>query len=167
MDDESYTLVADNEKGMEQEHDSVQSFQDEKGRATGKIEDDETSLGKDFSSFKEDFDQFKEDQDLLSEKVNGKLQTLNDDAQEIHEDNEKIKEQIKQLEGVSNDNAEVINKFTIAHITFEDKFEKLEKEADDMLEQMDKMQEKVKVIVYLPTFFINYSTWYLILLQTV
>ena len=44
MDDESYTLVADNEKGMEQEHDSVQSFQDEKGRATGKIEDDETLL---------------------------------------------------------------------------------------------------------------------------
>ena len=44
MDYERYTLVADNEKGMEQEHESVQSFQDEKGRATGKIEDDETLL---------------------------------------------------------------------------------------------------------------------------
>ena len=44
MDDENYTIVADNEKGMEQEHDSVQSFQDEKGRGTGKIEDDETLL---------------------------------------------------------------------------------------------------------------------------
>ena len=44
MDDDGYTLVADNEKGMEQEHHSVQSFQDEKGRATGKIEDDETLL---------------------------------------------------------------------------------------------------------------------------
>lgn len=44
MDDESYALVADNEKGMEQEHDFVQSSQDEKGRATGKIEDDETLL---------------------------------------------------------------------------------------------------------------------------
>ena len=44
MDDESYALVADNEKGMEQEHDSAQSFRDEKGRATGKIEDDETLL---------------------------------------------------------------------------------------------------------------------------
>ena len=44
MNDESYTLVADDEKGMEQEHHSVQSFQDEKGRATGKIEDDETLL---------------------------------------------------------------------------------------------------------------------------
>ena len=44
MDDESYALVADNEKVMEQEHDSVQSFKDDKGRATGKIEDDETLL---------------------------------------------------------------------------------------------------------------------------
>ena len=34
-----------------------------------KIEDDETSLGKDFGTFKEDFDKFKEDQDLLGEKV--------------------------------------------------------------------------------------------------
>ena len=44
MDDESYALVADDEKVMEQEHDSVQSFKDDKGRATGKIEDDETLL---------------------------------------------------------------------------------------------------------------------------
>ena len=44
MDDEGYTLVANNEKGMKQEDDSVQSFQNERGRAAGKIEDDETLL---------------------------------------------------------------------------------------------------------------------------
>ena len=44
MEDESYTLVANNEKSMKQEDDSVQSFQNERGRAAGKIEDDETLL---------------------------------------------------------------------------------------------------------------------------
>ena len=64
-----------------------------------KIEDDETSLGKDFGNFKDDFDKFKEDQDLLSEKVNAKFQTINDNTQELQDETDKIKLTIKQIEG--------------------------------------------------------------------
>ena len=70
---------------------------------------------------------------------------MNDNAHDIQDENEKIKEQIKQLEGVSNDNAEVINKFTISQNTFEDKFDKLEKDTDEMMETMDKIEAKAKV----------------------
>ena len=73
---------------------------------------------------------------------------MNDNAHDIQDENEKIKEQIKQLEGVSNDNAEVINKFTISHNTFEDKFDKLEKDTDEIMETMDKIEGKVKVILF-------------------
>ena len=46
---------------------------------------------------------------------------------------------------MSNDNAEVINKFTISQNTFEDKFDKLEKDTDEMMETMDKIEAKAKV----------------------
>ena len=70
---------------------------------------------------------------------------MNDNAHDIQDENEKIKEQIKQLEGVTNDNAEVINKFTISQNTFEDKFDKLEKDTDEIMETMDKIEGKAKV----------------------
>ena len=73
---------------------------------------------------------------------------MNDNAHDIQDENEKIKEQIKQLEGVSNDNAEVINKFTISQNTFEDKFDKLEKDTDEIMETMDKIEGKAKVILF-------------------
>ena len=57
------------------------------------------------------------------------------------------------IEGVSNDNAEVINKFTISHNTFEDKFDKLEKDTDEIMETMDKIEGKVKVILFKDFFF--------------
>ena len=77
---------------------------------------------------------------------------MNDNAHDIQDENEKIKEQIKQLEGVSNDNAEVINKFTISQNTFEDKFDKLEKDTDEIMETMDKIEGKVKVILFRDNF---------------
>jgi hypothetical protein len=49
---------------------------------------------------------------------------------------------------VSNDNAEVINKFTISQNTFEDKFDKLEKDTDEIMEIMDKIEGKAKVILF-------------------
>ena len=76
---------------------------------------------------------------------------MNDNAHDIQDENEKIKEQIKQLEGVSNDNAEVINKFTISQNTFEDKFDKLEKDTDEIMETMDKIEGKAKVILFQST----------------
>ena len=53
------------------------------------------------------------------------------------------------IEGVSNDNAEVINKFTISQNTFEDKFDKLEKDTDEIMETMDKIEGKAKVMFIL------------------
>ena len=47
--------------------------------------------------------------------------------------------------GVTNDNADVINKFTIVNAATEDKFDKLEKEANDMTERLDKIEENAKV----------------------
>ena len=55
------------------------------------------------------------------------------------------------IEGVSNDNAEVINKFTISQNTFEDKFDKLEKDTDEIMETMDKIEGKAKVILFQST----------------
>ena len=49
---------------------------------------------------------------------------------------------------MSNDNAEVMNKFTISHNTFEDKFDKLEKDTDEIMETMDKIEGKAKVIFF-------------------
>ena len=57
------------------------------------------------------------------------------------------------IEGVSNDNAEVINKFTISQNTFEDKFDKLEKDTDEIMETMDKIEGKAKVIMFKEIFF--------------
>jgi hypothetical protein len=36
-----------------------------------------------------------------------------------------VGEKIRQLEGISNENADVINKFTITHITYNEKFDKV------------------------------------------
>jgi len=142
--DEKIDNVEERLESLEKADDYLQKAYEGYMTKAQKIEDDETSLGKDFGTFKEDFDKFKEDQDLLGEKVNGKIQTLNDNAHDIQDENEKIKEQIKQLEGVSNDNAEVINKFTISQNTFEDKFDKLEKDTDEIMETMDKIEGKAK-----------------------
>ena len=39
----------------------------------------------------------------------------------------------------------MINKFTIVNAATEDKFDKLEKEANDMTDRLDKIEENVKV----------------------
>lgn len=110
-----------------------------------KIEDEENNLGINVQDLKDAFDNFKEDQEMHGQKVQGKLDNLTNETKDLDEDQDKIKEMIRQLEGVSNDNAEVINNFTIQHIVYNDKLDKLESEShefgQDITEKMAKLTD--------------------------
>ena len=127
---------------LEKADDFLRKAHEEQMIKAQKIEEDESSLTKDLNLFKEDFDHFKEDQDLRGEKIDAKLEIVTKDAKDLHEDNDKILEKIRQLEGVSNENAEVINKFTIQNITFEGKLEEIERDSDIVKEKIDELETK-------------------------
>lgn len=92
-----------------------------------KIVEDEASLETTFKDFKDDFDRFKEDSDMVTEKIEGKLEVMK-------KDQDKAAELIKQLESVSNDNADTVNGFMIK---VDDRFDHLQNEAKDLADTMD------------------------------
>merc|ERR1712045_234750 len=122
--------------------DALEKAHEEQMTKAQKIEEDESTLTNFFKEFKQDFDQFKEDQDVQGEKVHVKMDSLTQESRELQDDNDKIKEKIRQLEGVNNENAEVINKFTVTHITFESKVDELEKDSDTIKEKINDIEDK-------------------------
>ncbi len=61
---------------------------------------------------------------LQTDQVDGKEQEMsNIDNLKKHVD--EVGEKIRQLEGISNQNADVINTFTVNHITYNEKFDKV------------------------------------------
>ena len=125
---------------MEKADEYLRHAHEEQMTKAQKIEEDESTLTNFFKEFKQDFDQFKEDQDVQGEKVHVKMDSLTQESRELHDDNDKIKEKIRQLEGVNNENAEVINKFTITHLTFESKVDELERDSDTIKEKINDLE---------------------------
>jgi hypothetical protein len=61
---------------------------------------------------------------LQTDHVDGKEKELSD-IEGLRNHVNEVGEKVRQLEGISNQNADVINSFTINHITYNEKFDKV------------------------------------------
>ena len=95
-------------------------------------------LGEDFTKFDVRIEDLKKNESEAAKGQTVKLETAIGG----------LAEKLKQLEGISNENAEVINQFTITHLTLEEKidnnFGKMKNENDEQDDKLGKLERRIE-----------------------